>query len=95
VAEAENLRRAEEVRRKRHNKRRDFLFKAARRYRQYQALVALRDHLTPNVFDRAEPIDRMTKVLGSLVVEMASRFERESLNEEIVKLVLIADDDIL
>lgn len=95
-AEAEDRRRAEEARRKRDSRRREFLFKAARKYRQYQSLVALHHHLTPQTTVKgAEPLDKMTRVLGRLVAEAGSRFERESLNDEIVMQGLIADDDDL
>lgn len=95
-AEAEDRRRTQEARRKRDNKRREFLFKVAREYRQYQALAALHDHLAPKAaVDGAEPLDKMNRVLARLVADMANRFERENLNGEITKQRLIADDDEL
>ena len=92
-AEAENLRRTEEARRKRDNQRREFLFKTAREYRRFQALTALRDHLAPKAaVDGAEPLDKMARVLSQLVAAMSGKFERESLNDEIVRQGLIGDD---
>jgi hypothetical protein len=93
-AEAAEARRKEEARREREKRRVKFLEDKSDEYARFSMLSDFNDFLSDKVQrEGIEPIDRMAGVLRGMLANMASKLDRSSLNEEITKLNLFAEDD--
>lgn len=87
-------RRREQARRERHQKRCNFLDKKAEDYSQYLRLKDFASYLKGQVIaNDTAPVDRLARVLNSLLAEREQRFGRESLNSEITDAKLFEGED--
>lgn len=93
-AEEEDRRRRERARQERILKWRDFLLNKADKFHQFERLRTFAQHLQLQVvISGTEPIDRLARVLESIIEDMGQQFDATHLNSEITKMGLFAEDD--
>jgi len=93
--EEHERRKREQARQERALKRHEFVLKKAEDYVRYQSLSTFAEFLERKVYRYSgeEVIDRLIGELKTLVTLMGQNFEREAMQEEIVRLQLYTDDD--
>lgn len=94
--EAALLRKLEEERKQREQKRRSFLAKKAESYSEYMLLLDFAAHFRCQAkVDGTDPIDKMARVLDQMLAEKEKQLDRESLNLEIINASLVEEGDLI
>ncbi len=93
--EERERRRRDEARRERRRRRREYLIKMAEEYARYSRLDEFAVHLQRELGAGWEqPADRLLEEMRMLLQTMEAQFSRESIEGEIARLCLFADDDM-